>query len=120
MAPSSTWPIAVALLCALAGALGQLFFKTGSTTVGLTLTSWLTNWRIILGFVLYGSSALGFILALKNGKLSILYPIIATSYIWVTIFSAYFLKESINIYHWIGISLILSGIFIIVKGGATL
>ena len=114
------WPVLTAMLCALAGSLGQLLFKTGSSSVGISLSSWLTNWRVLAGFFLYGISAVGFIAALKHGKLSLLYPVIATSYIWVTLLSVWFLGEKINIYHWFGIALILSGVAIIVRGGGNL
>ena len=108
------------MFCALVGSLGQLFFKTGSASIGFSLGSWLTNWRVILGFVLYGVSALGFIVALKHGKLSLLYPVIATSYIWVTLLSSWVLGEKIDAYHWIGIALILLGVAVIVRGGRSL
>lgn len=111
------WPVLAAMFCALAGSMGQLLFKTGSASVGMSLSSWLTNWRVLAGFFLYGVSAIGFIVALKHGKLSLLYPVIATSYIWVTLLSAWVLGEKINIHNWIGIVLILAGVSIIVRGG---
>jgi len=114
------WPVLAAMICALAGSMGQLLFKTGSASVGMSLSSWLTNWRVLAGFFLYGVSAIGFIVALKHGKLSLLYPVIATSYIWVTLLSVWFLGEKANMYHWVGIALILSGVAIIVRGGGSL
>jgi len=116
----SLWPVLLAMICALAGSLGQLLFKTGSASISFSFASWLTNWRVILGFFLYGLSALGFIVALKHGKLSLLYPVIATSYIWVTLLAVWFLGEKVTIYHWVGIALILSGVVVIVRGGGSL
>lgn len=72
------------------------------------------------GFILYGVSAVGFIIALKHGRLSLLYPVIATSYVWVTLLSSWVLGEKITSQHWIGIALILSGIVVIVRGGGSL
>ena len=72
------------------------------------------------GFFLYGVSAIGFIIALKHGRLSLLYPVIATSYVWVTLLSSWVLGEKITPQHWIGILLILSGIVVIVRGGGSL
>lgn len=116
----SFWPVLLAMVCALAGSAGQLFFKTGSASVGASLSSWLVNWRVMTGFVLYGVSAIGFIIALKHGRLSLLYPVIATSYVWVTLLSSWVLGEKITGQHWIGIALILSGIVVIVRGGGSL
>ena len=88
---NSFWPVLLAMVCALAGSAGQLFFKTGSASVGASLSSWLVNWRVMTGFFLYGVSAVGFIIALKHGRLSLLYPVIATSYVWVTLLSSWVL-----------------------------
>jgi len=110
--------IILSLFCALLGSIGQTFFKLGSRKIAGNLFSWIINWQIILGMCLYGLSAILFIVALKYGKLSILYPIIASSYIWVTLISKYFLKEQINYFNWIGVFLIICGVFMIaLKGG---
>jgi len=109
--------IILSLFCALLGSMGQTFFKIGSKKISVHLLSWFTNWQIILGMSLYGLSAILFIVALKYGKLSILYPIIATSYIWVTLISHYILKEQINYFNVIGIFLIICGVFMIYLKG---
>lgn len=106
--------ILLVLFCALLGATGQIFFKLGSQNFNFDLTL-LTNWKLLIGLVLYGVATIIFIYALKFGNLSILYPIIATSYIWVAIFSVLFLNESFSPYKWIGVLLLIVGIIIIVK-----
>ena len=65
--------------------------------------------------VLYGSSALLFVWALKHGKLSVLYPLIGTSYIWVSLFATRFLGESLSVFQWLGIVLIVSGIALVAR-----
>ena len=111
--------ILLSLFCALLASLGQTFFKLGSAQVSSHLTDWLLNWRVILGMTIYGLSAVLFIVALKYGELSILYPIIATSYIWITILSHYVFGERITYINWIGVALIITGISLIVlRGGA--
>lgn len=109
------WVILLVAFCALLGATGQVFFKLGSKTVGFDIVSWITNWKVILGLVLYAIATIIFIVALKQGNLSILYPIIATSYIWVAIFSAVFLREAFPVYKWLAIILILGGVVLIVR-----
>ena len=49
----------------------------------------------------------------KFGNLSILYPIIASSYLWVSVFSNVFLHEPFPPVKWIGIVLIIAGIAVI-------
>lgn len=99
--------------CALLGAIGQIFFKLASKTFKLDLIALITNWKLIVGLGFYGVATLLFVYALKQNNLSILYPIIASSYIWVTIFSIVFLGEPFFLYKWLGIVLIIGGIAII-------
>ena len=54
--------------------------------------------------------------ALKHGEVSMLYPIIATSYIWVSIGSSIFFNEIINIWKWAGVFLIVVGVIVISYG----
>ena len=109
------WAIALAAICALLGSTGQLLFKLGSSSVTLSLASWLTNVKVIGGMILYGLSAILFIFALKYGSLSVLYPVIATSYVWVALLSNRVLGEQLSLPTWGGITLILFGIVLVVR-----
>jgi drug/metabolite transporter (DMT)-like permease len=105
--------IAVVAFCALLGAVGQVFFKLASKDLQFNIPSLVQNWKLIIGLSAYAIATLLFVFALKRGNLSTLYPIIATSYIWVTIFSIYFLNETFPAYKWWGISFIIIGVSII-------
>ena len=107
--------IVTVLICALLGAMGQIFFKMSSANFSFNPIEMITNWKFIFGAFLYATSAILFVWTLKYGNLSILYPVIATSYIWVTLLSVVLLGESFNSIKWIGIAMIISGIYIIVK-----
>ena len=65
---------------------------------------------VILGFILYGISAILVTFALKNGELSVLYPILATSFIWVMIIAFLIFNESVALINIIGIISIIAGI----------
>jgi len=112
---TSSWAIITAFVCALMASAAQLLFKSGSASLENNLLSLLTNVRIMSGMFLYGLSAVLFVFALRHGRLSVLYPVIATSYIWVVIISAKYFKEPITISKYIGISMILLGVFLIVR-----
>ena len=105
--------VMLALICAVLAAVGQLLFKLGAVYVTGEIASWLANWRVMSGMLLYGLSAVLFVLALKHGKLTVLYPLIATSYIWVALLSNRFLGEPVSLGRWIGIGLIISGISVV-------
>jgi drug/metabolite transporter (DMT)-like permease len=107
------WAIALALLSALLGGTAPVIIKTGTAKDFSKLTNIIFNPHIILGLGLYGLGTIVFIPSLKGGSLSVLYPLIATSYIWSSIFSSKFLGEKINKFKCIGIACIIIGITLI-------
>lgn len=111
------WPIFIALFCALLGALGQLFLKLGSAGFQVSLAGISVGWNVLAGVGFYAMSSVLFIIALKYGNLSLLYPMIATSYIWVSLLSFFVLHEQFSTYKIIGIVLILAGVIFIGVGG---
>lgn len=84
----------------------QLFYKKGAAKLPIIFT----NTDLIIGMILYIIAAAILIYSLKNGELNVLYPIIATSFIWVTIISYYSLGESLSMYKFIGVLSIIIGI----------
>ena len=66
--------------------------------------------------MLYIVGGILIIVALRGGEVSVLYPIIATSYIWVSFLSIYFLGEVMNAYKWLGVISIIAGIALIGYG----
>jgi len=102
--------IAIAAICAVFGALGQLFFKIGSANVSFNILSWIFNFYVVAGVVFYALATIVFIMVLKKAELSLLYPVVATSYIWVAIFSIFIIKESLSLLNWLGFLLIIGGV----------
>ena len=118
MQKTKWWALALVLLCTLFTSTGQLFLKAGVMKV----TSFWTifNWALILGIFLYATAAGLLIITLKFGELSVLYPAIATSFIWVNLLSMIFLNETIPFFRWIGIALIIFGVSLIGFGSKTM
>jgi len=106
-------PILLTALCAFIGSIGQIEFKRGSENLQWNIHALITNYHLLVGILLYAFSTLIYVYALSLGKLSILYPIIATSYVWTTLLAKIFLNESVNPTNWIGLSLILIGVTLI-------
>ena len=77
----------------------------------------ITNFSLISGYALYGVNTLLLVLALKEGELSMLYPIIALTYVWVTLLSYTLLSEPPNVYKNIGIATIVIGVGVLGRGG---
>ena len=74
------------------------------------ISSLIKNYYLFGGVALYALGTLLFIPALKGGDLSILYPFVSLSYIWVSLLSVKFLGEKMNKYKWVGILLIILGV----------
>ncbi|MCD6248292.1 MAG: EamA family transporter [Hadesarchaea archaeon] len=111
--------ILLTALAAFMGGVGQLEFKLGANILEFDIKALLTNHHLLIGLAIYAISTVLYIYALSKGPLSVLYPVIATSYIWATLFAGTFLGEKVHITNWIGIFFILLGVTLIVaqRGG---
>ena len=52
---------------------------------------------------------------LRDGELSMLYPIIALTYVWVNLLSMYFFHEHLNPWKGLGIALVIGGVALLGK-----
>jgi drug/metabolite transporter (DMT)-like permease len=65
------------------------------------------------GIIFYGASTLFYIVALRKEELSIIYPLVSTTYVWTTLFSVRYLKEEMNQWKWLGLGGIILGVILI-------
>lgn len=70
----------------------------------------LGNLPLLFGYSMSAGTAFLLILGLRDGELSMLYPIIAMTYVWVNLLSMYFFHEHINLWKGIGIVLVIGGV----------
>jgi drug/metabolite transporter (DMT)-like permease len=103
--------------CTVFGALAQLVIKKATLTMGSDPMSILTNVWLLVGYSIYGFNTLLMVLALKDGEMSMLYPIIALTYVWTTLLSYTVLGEPSNLYKNIGIITIVLGVAVMGRGG---
>ncbi len=103
--------------CTVLGAAAQILMKVGMSRFDPHLMALLTNIPLIAGYALYGINTLMLVLALKDGELSMLYPIIALTYVWVTLLSYALLHEKPNLYKNLGIAIIVVGVGVLGRGG---
>ena len=113
MTKTKLWAVILMVLCTIFTASAQLLYKSGVHKLEFSLVSIISNWNIILGIVMYGLGAICLIVALRGGQLTVLYPIAASSYVWVALGSGYFFGEIVNKFRWIGIIFIMIGIVMI-------
>jgi multidrug transporter EmrE-like cation transporter len=68
------------------------------------------------GLSLYGLSTLLLVLALRDGELSMLYPVIALTYVWVTLLSFLIFHDRVNPFKLTGIAIIVIGVGVLGRG----
>jgi multidrug transporter EmrE-like cation transporter len=109
-------PVLLFLIAALLGAFGQYFYKTGAESASARIITWILNYRIILGILCYISIMVLFLLAFRiGGPLTILYPVYATTFIWGLLIGIFLLGEKVNPLNFVGVGLIILGIYFIAK-----
>ncbi|HLD06473.1 MAG TPA: EamA family transporter [Candidatus Nanoarchaeia archaeon] len=116
MSRTEPWAIALVIGMTALTALGQLLYKMGADRITGDIFSVLLNWQLILGLAIYALAALLLLIAFRGGELSVLYPLVATSYVWVGLLSMYFLGEAMNSFKWLGILFIILGVSSIGRG----
>jgi uncharacterized membrane protein len=95
------------------GSFGALYLKTGAAKLNLGLRYLILNGRLLLGVTLFATSSLAYVVALRQGELSVLYPLVSLGYIWTLLWSALFLKERVTRNKLFGLLLIVLGIVLI-------
>src|SRR4051794_40807797 len=98
--------IALVSFGAFIGSFSALGFKAGAKRLKMDMRSLLTNWPLAAGVVGYLLSTVFFIAGLKNGELSILFPMVSTGYIWTMLWSRLFFQEPFTRGKAIGLTLI--------------
>ena len=106
----TTPPSSIALVTfgSFIGSFSALGLKAGSARLK-SLRSLFTNWPLMAGIAGYLLSSVFFIIGLKNGELSILFPMVSTGYIWTMVWSRVFFKEPFTRGKFVGLALILAG-----------
>lgn len=116
--------------CTLIGALAQILVKQGTSQLGAHLTlgevmrhpnlivafclGVISNLKLFIGYCMYGVNTFLMALALKGRELSRLYPIIALTYVWVTLLSLFLLPgEHMNFFRCVGIAFIVLGVSVL-------
>jgi drug/metabolite transporter (DMT)-like permease len=121
--------VGLVFLCTLLGAAGQVLIKTGAkasavaapwtTPSGVFANLWAmaTNLSLLGGYTLYGLMTVVFIFALRDEELSIMYPIISLTYVWVAGLSVWLFGETVNVHKFLGVLIIVAGVGVLGRDG---
>jgi hypothetical protein len=114
---TKTWAIALILFMTLITSTAQILYKLAAQRFELSVAGILMNWPLIVGGILYLISSVMMIIAFKGGEISVLYPLIALSYVWVGILSQVLLGDIMSPLKWAGVAFIIGGVSFIGFGG---
>ena len=108
---------ALAVLCVVGIAIGQILFKLTANSLAETGSIFATKTFTVLfcALALYGLTTLLWIWVLQKGNLSRIYPVMALSFVFVPILSHFLLGEKFNAQYFIGVGLLLCGIVLTIK-----
>ncbi len=93
---------------------GQLLMKHTMTNSHQGLLNWEFFQQLALSITVYCLAIVTWILALRNVKLSIAYPVTSLNYVGILLGSYYFFNEVITITRIIGVLTIFAGVLLVV------
>lgn len=105
---------AATIVCAAA----QILMKLGAdySRAHPGLAGLITDIPLVAGYALYALMTVLIVIAFKDGELSVLYPIISLSYVWVTALSYFVFHDSLNTWKMTGLGFIIAGVAVIGRG----
>jgi multidrug transporter EmrE-like cation transporter len=98
------------------GSFGAVFLKAGAGRLHRQLSSLMFNWRLAAGVLLYLLSSYFFVLGVREGELTILYPLVSLGYILTFVWARLFFKEPFTADKFIGLGMVVAGIVILQLG----
>ena len=110
---TKSWAIFLVVICTLFTSVGSLFFKYSVMNFNFTIIGIITNYYLILGLFFYFFGFLLLTWAFKHGEMSVLFPIVSLSFMWVAIASFVFLGEPVNTLRVVGVLFIIGGVVVL-------
>lgn len=104
------------LAAAFVGSFGAVTLKHGANRLAPGILQVFLSWRIGLGIALFLLSSVFYLLGLRHGSLTVLYPLVSLGYVWTLFWSRLFFHEPFNRSKLLGLLLILVGVFCIGLG----
>lgn len=114
----STTPVSsmlLVLLASLIGSFGAVFLKLGSEHMRHGFLR-IFNVKLAAGVGLFLVSSYFFVQGIRQGELSVLYPMVSLGYIWTLFWSRLFFREPFTREKFLGLFLILVGVFFVGLG----
>jgi drug/metabolite transporter (DMT)-like permease len=107
--------ILLVLLASVIGSLGAVFLKQGAERLRYGFRHVL-NARLAAGVALFLGSSVFYLLGIRRGELSVLFPMVSLGYVWTLFWSRLFFDERFTKAKFVGLGLILVGVFLVGLG----
>ena len=103
------------LVASIIGSFGAVLLKLGAGELNKGFRH-ILNIRLAAGVAVYLVSWYFFVLGIRHGELSVLYPMVSLGYIWTLLWARLFFKEEFTRQKFLGLALILLGVFFVGLG----
>ena len=115
------WAIVLVIFATFVGAGGPILLKKAANRIDRSiftsfrslLSATVGNRFLIIGILLLAVALILYIFALQGADLSVLYPLVSLTYVWVSLLSVRFLNERMNAAKWAGVFVIVAGAFLV-------
>jgi multidrug transporter EmrE-like cation transporter len=108
--------MALVLMASFIGSFGAVLLKAGAGRLHFGKRYLVLNYRLAFGVMLFLASSYFFVLGVRRGELSVLYPLVSLGYVWALLWSRLFFGEPFTRHKFYGLLLILVGIAFISLG----
>jgi multidrug transporter EmrE-like cation transporter len=104
------------LMASFIGSFGAVFLKAAAGRFAFSFKALVLNYYLMGGVALYLLSSYFFVLGVRKGELTILYPMVSLGYIWTLFWSRLFFHEPLTRAKFVGLGMIISGIVLLQIG----
>ena len=102
--------VAWVMFASFIGSLGSVGLKAGARNLKFTIPALATNWQLMGGIAGYLISWVFFMVGIKHGELSVLYPMVSLGYVFTLFWSKLFFGEALTRSKFAALGLILVGV----------
>lgn len=104
------------LLASFIGSFGAVLLKAGAGRLHRNIATLIFNPHLAAGVALFLVSSYFFVLGVRHGELTVLYPLVSLGYVWTLLWSRLFFGEPFTRSKFYGLGMILSGIALLFAG----
>ncbi len=98
------------------GSVGMVALKAGANRLPPGLLGILFSWRVATGVALFLLSSVFYVLGIRHGSLTVLFPMVSLSYVWGVLLARLLFHEPLNRSKIMGLLLLLTGVVFIGLG----